>query len=393
MKRGIILFYCLIGGLVIPLTAQNESDERPMLSPSNVVSIKKDSIFFLNFRFRMQTRAAMQTLGGDRFAPEAFDAFIRRLRLRFDGFVLSPKFCYYIQLSFSRNDMELENGTAPVPIRDAMLYYFPHKNFYIGFGQGKLPGNRQRVISSGNIQMPERSLANNRLTLDRDVGFFSYWTIPVRKQEIKVKSAITLGEGRIGLSPNNGLAYTGRIEYLPLGSFVNQGDYSEGAVDFEKKPKLSIGAGINFNHKARKTIGTIGRPLGYETDLLTVFSDLMFKYRRTALLGEVLWRNRTDIPADAEFAPFTGIGYLLQPSVFVGKKLELAGRYSGYFTDTEASPWYSDIEHAALSCNYYFWGHRIKLQSSIIYETRDRNWAFSHNGNNWQIQFQVEFGI
>jgi hypothetical protein len=89
---------------------------------------------------------------------------VRRLRLRLDGFVLQRRLQYYIQLSFSKADMELEGGTVPQTIRDAMVYYHFNKRFYLGFGQSKLPGNRQRVISSGNQQFADRSIA---ATIDR----------------------------------------------------------------------------------------------------------------------------------------------------------------------------------------------------------------------------------
>ncbi|HQX04259.1 MAG TPA: porin, partial [Flavobacterium sp.] len=53
-----------------------------------------DSIFQFNIRFRMQNRMTyLQNDEGD----EAYEGQIRRLRLRFDGYVGSPKFLYAIQ--------------------------------------------------------------------------------------------------------------------------------------------------------------------------------------------------------------------------------------------------------------------------------------------------------
>ncbi|WP_050977556.1 hypothetical protein [Nitritalea halalkaliphila] len=92
-----------------------ESDERAMIDVKDGVSFKRDSLFLMNLRFRMQNRAGFNTLAGDRAEVEAFEMRIRRLRLRFDGYVLSPKFQYYIQLSFSRADMDLELGEVAQP--------------------------------------------------------------------------------------------------------------------------------------------------------------------------------------------------------------------------------------------------------------------------------------
>ncbi len=222
----LIIGICLTGKLT--LFAQVESDERPLAISSDGIGFKKDSVFAMNMRFRMQNRFGyFSTLDGE--DKEGIEATVRRLRLRFDGFVLSPKIGYYIQLSFSRSDQDLVSGTVSQIVRDAMVYYNVNKNFYVGFGQSKLPGNRERVISSGNLQFPDRSIANTIFTIDRDFGFFAYNTIPLgEKQILQVKTAISSGEGRGQLASNAGLAYTGKLEWLPLGSFKNLGNYSEG---------------------------------------------------------------------------------------------------------------------------------------------------------------------
>ena len=105
-----------------------------------------------------------------------------------------------------------------------------------------MPGNRQRVISSGNLQFPDRSIANAVFTLDRDFGVFAYWTIPFAGQEVQLKGAFSTGDGRNALPSDGGMAYTGRVEWLPLGRFTNKGDYSEGDIEMEPKPKFSLGS-------------------------------------------------------------------------------------------------------------------------------------------------------
>ncbi|MCX7764510.1 MAG: porin [Bacteroidia bacterium] len=156
-------------GLCFWLWAQNESDEHPLLRIDQGISIQQDSSFLLNLRFRMQNRFGYLSQLDDTTAP-GYDIRVRRLRLRLDGFALSPKLSYYIQLSFAAGDQDQIEGFALNIVRDAMVYYEPTPSLYIGLGQGKLPGNRQRVISSGNLQMPERSYANQFYTLDRDVS-------------------------------------------------------------------------------------------------------------------------------------------------------------------------------------------------------------------------------
>ena len=43
-------------------------------------------------------------------------------------------------------------------------------NFVLWAGQTKLAGNRERVVSSGDLQMVDRSLLNSRFNIDRDIG-------------------------------------------------------------------------------------------------------------------------------------------------------------------------------------------------------------------------------
>ena len=120
--------------------------------------IQKDSAFRMVIRFRMQNRFALFSEGGDDLEVGTTDIRVRRLRLRFDGFLLSPKLQYRVQLGFSKADMDLVEGTTAQPIRDAVLWYSPVKNWNFGIGQTKLPGNRQRTVSSGQQQFPDRSI-------------------------------------------------------------------------------------------------------------------------------------------------------------------------------------------------------------------------------------------
>jgi hypothetical protein len=94
----------------------------------------------------------------------------RRVRLRLDGFVFDPKWTYALQLSFTRADQDWDVSNVPNILRDSMIFYRPNKHWTIGFGQCKLPGNRQRVISSGEQQFTDRSLVNSTFNIDRDFG-------------------------------------------------------------------------------------------------------------------------------------------------------------------------------------------------------------------------------
>src|SRR5690606_35384711 len=117
-----------------------------------------DSIFQLNIRFRMQNRVTYLQPEGE---ESAIDGQIRRLRLRFDGYVGDPRFLYALQLSFAPGDVgEVHEGENINIIRDAVVFYRPNRYWNFGFGQTKLPGNRQRINSSGGLQLTDRSINN-----------------------------------------------------------------------------------------------------------------------------------------------------------------------------------------------------------------------------------------
>lgn len=394
-----IVILCLVIFLItFRVNAQFvESDERAILSVEEGINFTKDSLFLMNLRFRMQNRAGFNTLSRDDFEVDKFEMRVRRLRLRFDGYVLSPRFQYYIQLAFSKADLNLEDQDIAHPIRDAIVYYTFNKNFYVGFGQSKLPGNRQRVNSSGNLQFADRSIVNSLLTLDRDFGFFGYYTFHFPQSTFMLKGAVTTGDGRNASAINDGLAYTGRVEFLPFGAFFNSGDYSEGDIEFEQTPKLSIGVAISKNFKATNTGGQLGQELYGTRDLNSLIVDAIFKYRGWAASSEFLSRNTADPITTNEQGDVrhvvTGYGINTQFSKMITRKTELAVRYAFLSPKEEVAMVQESIDETLFGITRYLNGHRIKIQGNIGYRWLTSKAAPNRSDNSFTGMFQVEFGI
>lgn len=68
--------------------------------------VDKDSTFSIKFQFRIQNRAAYNSVSNSDLTPDSFEFRVRRLRLKLEGFAVDPRLTYYIQLSFSRGDMD-----------------------------------------------------------------------------------------------------------------------------------------------------------------------------------------------------------------------------------------------------------------------------------------------
>lgn len=363
-----------------------------------------DSSYSLNLRFRMQNRAMMNTVSDEDLQPGSFEARVRRLRLSLTGHVVNPKLSYYIQLSFSRGDMDwsvtdaTSQNVSPNVVRDAVIFYKPTKKLQLGFGQTKLPGNRQRVISSGSQQFYDRSIVNAAFTPDRDFGFFANYTLHGAGKSLTIfKGAITSGEGRNSSLSNAGLAYTGRVEFLPLGAFTNGGDYLEGDVMREQKPKLSIAGGYMLNDLAVRTGGQLGKDLYGAKSFHLFMADLVFKYQGFAFSSEYIRRHADNpyvIGTDKKTRLVqTGDGINNQVSYCFKSMWEVALRQALVSPHQNVLKDVNQTEQYAVGVTKYLNKHKVKTQFNVIYN-RERNLARQKNLNNYfSAVFQVELGI
>lgn len=371
--------------------AQNESDESPLMEMKDGVSFGRDSVFQINMRFRMQNRFGYLSML-DNLEEQGFEMRVRRLRFRIDGFLYSRKLSYYIQLSFSRGDLDVGEGNTPNILRDAMIYYHLNKNFYLGFGQSKLPGNRQRVVSSGNLQMPERSIANQLFNIDRDYGVFAYLNVPIGKPVLKFKGALTSGEGRNAVFSNSGLAYTGRLEFLPLGKFENNGDYSEGDLEYEETLKIALASTYSYNQRAVRSGGQLGFTLDRPVDIQSIFIDMMMKYRGWAFMAEYFDKRLKNINAESVLinSVYHGNGFNLQLSKTFQSKYEVGIRYAAAYSRNSQL---SNFNTRGIGFGRYLNGHRVKFQTFIGLDNRSESNVNFRLHNRINAQIQIEFGI
>lgn len=364
-----------------------------------------DSTFRLNIRFRMQNRITWQD---DEHNDPAIDASIRRLRLRLDGFVGDPRFLYVIQLSFAPGDVgEIRAGDNLNVIRDAVMFYVPNPEWSFGFGQTKLPGNRQRVNSSGALQLTDRSINNAVFTIDRDIGLFAnYQRLDRSRFSYAARTAISTGNGRNWqANDDTRLAYTGRIEILPFGNFDT---LFEGDLQREETPKLLLAATYHFNQGAQRQQGQTGPAIEARRDIRSFHADMMIKYAgwsfQTAYLNRrsdealaliPVYPDDPDITSTVTYRPDpvrTGHGMDFQLSYLFPSHYELIGRYS--FQKAERGlplVLYSDRDQYSLGITRYIWEHALKLQLEgtwTIDSLPERD-----NTGSWYLRFQVEIGI
>ncbi|MDN3723266.1 porin [Aequorivita sp. SDUM287046] len=381
MNRKIFLF----GILIFSLSTAHSQITTPKFGEGMLNFVGKDSTWSVRFAPRIQMRAlSLWEYEEDRFGKSTQSFNIRRARLKFDGFAYSPKLRYKIELGFSNFDMAGESeftGNAPRIIYDAVIMWNFYKNLELWAGQTKLPGNRERVVSSANLQFIDRSRMNSLFNIDRDLGLQLRHNFKAAENfHIREMFAVSQGEGRNVVTGNlGGLQYTTRVEILPFGKFIEKGDYIGGDIYREKTPKLSIGATFDVNVDAVKTRSNQGsymeNDIGfYETNISTLFIDAMFKYNGFSVMGEYSYRDAEDPLAKNSDGSFTqqevyiGQGFNFQAGYVFKSNWEVAGRFTSIIPDTNFSD--NDAQNLfTLGGSKYIVGHKLKVQTDVTYAT------------------------
>lgn len=360
----------------------------------------KNDSYEMTIRFRMQNMVGMHF--NDRFGLTETEAQIKRLRLRFDGYIFSPKFIYSIQLGFTGYDAEHRPGDKVNIVRDAIVYYRPTPDWNLGFGQTKLKANRARINSSSALQFVDRSIVNSEFGGDRDFGFFGeYHYGSYDGFALAALASVTLGEGRNWNSTaTDGFDYTGRLELFPFGRFHSKGEYTEGDTYYEENVRLMVAGGYSFNHNAILSQGFKGDllPDGSSRDLGSYYADIVLKYRGFAFnadyMGRHLFGNESPLfPGSGTFI-YTGSGVNAQFSYLFDGKWEIAARNSTMFPDSRIHSHlgYSLWNQTTLGVTRYIIGHSLKVQLDVSYNHLDRL-VPSPVDDRWSLRFQVELGL
>lgn len=316
------------------------------------------------------------------------DFLVRRARLKFSGYAYNPNIEYKIELGLSNRDHGSptpETKNSARMILDAVVKWKFAKNTSLWVGQTKLPGNRERVISSQALQFVDRSLLNSKYNIDRDMGVQLHHKWTTGNMVVKEAVAFSQGEGRNITSGNKGgYDYTGRVELLPMGNFASKGDYMSSDLAREETPKLALGVTYDYHDDAVRANGNQKSYLSEARTLKTVFADLMFKYNGISVMAEYANKQAdggsvvmTDVlTGDPTEFFYTGTGFNMQVGYLAKKNWELAGRYTTISPSVENQK--DDIQMYTLGVSRYVVGHNLKVQSDIsrVNEGSSKNLLF-----------------
>lgn len=398
-----INFHWLCLFFLISFVSLSQESNAPSFGKGLFNLVGKDSTWTMNVGARMQILAISNwdAVDGGLINPEQ-NFLVRRARLKFGGFAYSPKLEYKLELGLSNRDISGASqftSNAPRYIFDALIKWNFYKNFVLWFGQTKLPGNIERVISSGDLQQVDRSLLNSRFNIDRDMGFQLRHKFNISEKFIvREIFAVSQGEGRNITTGNiGGHQYTTRLELLPFGEFLSKGEYKGSDQKREQTPKLMVAATFDSNQNAVKTRSNQGSYMFndtgfFETDINTLFIDAMFKYNGFSFMGEYAYRtadNPIAINSDGSLTGQevqVGNGINLQTGYLFKNNLELSGRFTNIKLDKEITGRNPQAQYT-LGLSKYIVGHKLKVQTDLSYLSE----IDGQDGLMYRLQLDIHF--
>ncbi len=357
-----------------------------------------DGITALTVRFRVQQLYSVSAADASGLEVTRTQFAIRRMRLRFAGTIRDPRLRVNVQLSFARSDLDQENTGIANVLRDANVSWQFTPQFAATIGQGKLPGNRQRQVSSADLQSPERSPVNALFTVDRDVGLFLAYARDLGRARVVWRGALSSGEGRNPATGDGGVAVTSRVDFLPFGAFTNGGDYIEGDQAREPSLKLSLGGAVSRNDRAIRTGGQLGPLLAAPQGMTTYFADALLKRRGVAVAAEYAHRV-SPFPvlpvATATRFVYAGQGLSVQASWLLPRSSWEPMLRVTTVTPALAIQSLARVESLAeqsVGLTRYVQGHRVKINTELLHSRFSQRPLGMHRSE-WTLRMGTEVGI
>ncbi|MEJ5963009.1 porin [Pedobacter immunditicola] len=371
--------------------AQNEPSSK---LGKGIAYVAADSSFSIKFSPTIQVRYQ----GEDNPASGNWDdrIMIRRARLKFEGFAYSPRLKYELQLGFSDEETDSEaledDSSANNILMDAVVQWNIISNLELWAGQTKLPGNRERMMSSSKMQFVDRSILDSQFNLDRDIGLQIHNQHQIGSVVVRETGSVSMGEGRnITIDNAGGYDYTARLEILPFGEFENGGDYAGSDIEREQTPKLALAGTFDYNDGASRAQGQTENFLSQQRDLRSFFVDAMFKYKAFSAMAEYANKKAPDGPVvlanrlgGVEETFITGNAFNVQAGYLFINNWEIAGRFTNFNPTTVTG--LIDEKQYTFGVSKYMAGHNFKVQADATLNNFDNQ----PDNARFRVQLQVK---
>lgn len=365
------------------------------------VTFRPGSGFSINLRSRMMLRTLLARRNSAPDPEWTQTTNVRVVRLWLSGHAVDPRLTWMTQLAFGEQDFR---DGAQSPIYDAFVQYAAHRDLTIRGGQFFVPFDRLRTIGQWTLQTGERPSPIQELALSRDIGLVA-------------SSDSFLGDRspfawRLGVFSGGGIHRTdtrragamlvGRLELRPAGEIDDEID---GDLTRRARPAIALGAAGAWNINADRQRSTTGRTFESGTiDYVHFAADLVFKWRGLALQTELITRQASrDLVGTLEHEGVTspefsrsGTGWIVQLSWLLSFPLEWVARaastnaHGGTDPDFVQEVRLRGREYLA-GANWYFNGHRMKLQTGWIGRTSPEPGQPRVMDHSIYLQFDMSF--
>ncbi len=358
----------------------------------------------------------IKTLTGKQKQDDINGFEVEQLFLTFAGHIHTEKLSYQITVS---GDTDQANQWTSYY---AFVNYEVVEEFQVQAGLMDVPQGRQFLTWDSNLQLVDRSLAEEAFGLGQSIGVMAHGTLAKRLTYMAgVFNGIYNPTGSPSLNNlDTNFAYAARV----VGHLLGTGISDETDLAFSKDPLLDIGAHAYYNDDNGDGVnsGPGGNGLWYNipdkirngrgiggsayaaptgTDYYGFGTDAAFRYRGFSLNAE--WFIRM-VDGENEWSPWelltgrTGSshaqgGYLQAGYFIIPKKVEVAARLGGIWDNGDDNTW-----EYTFGVNYYPFGtHNFKIQADftrIDESPVTSNWINVNQNdeiNMFRVQMQAAF--
>jgi hypothetical protein len=275
-----------------------------------------------------------------------------------------------------------------------------YEGFKVKVGQWKTFYNRERVISSGQQQLADRSIITRPFTLDRQQGISVYGRLfRERLADVTYHLSVLTGTGRGEVENDDGhFMYVGRLQWNFLGRELPM---TSSDLSFSEKPValLAVAAATNRSPYTRFSQAGGGQLIDYEDGVEGQYRvnqsmvETALMYRGLSWQNEFHWKQINDrINGGTRnlWGSYYQVGYFFNNLwEVIPRDLEFATRYALYVPNTEVPEVLE--EEITLALNWFFRGHRNKLTAEIsVFDFQTEAQGFE-NRTRFRVQWDISF--
>jgi hypothetical protein len=370
------------------------SDTVPLVGcGSKVFELRsRDGNFLIQIQPRVQLRYAyprdQNPVTLEDFTADRQHVFkVNRARLKIGGHAYRPWLSYFFEYELAASNL-----------LDFRVMVERFAGLKLKVGQWKVHYNRERVISSGQQQLADRSLINRAFTLDRQQGLSLYGRLRGGgAADLSYWASVFTGMGR-GARENDdkNLMWMGRLQWNVFGRVL---PFTGSDIARRAKPEALIAlAGVtNRSRYTRFSQDGGGQLTGFpdgqpgQYRVRQWVAETAFMYRGFAWQQEFHWKridDQVNTTTTTLIGNYAQVGYFLHEAVSdIPPQLELAVRHAFYNPNT-ALP--DDLQQElSLAVNWFFRGHLNKLTAEASLFAFGEDVTDREDGWRFRLQWDI----